>query len=94
MKGARKFKDVLKKELKKPEFKKAFEEEEIFATIAISMAKLREKEGLTQKELAKRMHTSQQMVARLENLSNRSCSIRTLVKAARVLNKRLVVKFV
>ncbi|MFC1644032.1 helix-turn-helix domain-containing protein [Candidatus Omnitrophota bacterium] len=94
MKGARKFKDELKEQLKDPKFKKAFEEEEIFATIAISMAKLREKEGLTQKELAKRMNTSQQMVARLENLSNRSCSIRTLVKAARVMNKRLVVKFV
>ena len=94
MKGVRKFKDELKKELRNPEFEKAFEEEEIFSTIAISMAKLREKEGLTQKDLARRMHTSQQMVARLENLSNRSCSIRTLVKAARVMNKRLVVKFV
>ena len=94
MKGARKFKDKLKKELENPDFKKAFEDEEVFASIAITLAKLREKEGLTQKELAKRMHTSQQMVARLEDLSNQSCSIKTLIKAARVMNKRLVVKFV
>ena len=94
MKRTRKLKDRIQKEIKDPEFKKAFEEEEIFASVAIALAKLREKEGLTQKELARRMHTSQQMVARLENLDNRSCSLRTLIKAAHVLNKRLVVKFV
>ncbi|MDP8299616.1 MAG: helix-turn-helix transcriptional regulator [Candidatus Tantalella remota] len=94
MKGVRKFKDKLKEELKNTEFRKAFEEEEIFASIAVSLAKLREKEGLTQTDLAKRMHTSQQMVARLENLSNKSFSLKTLAKAASALNKRLVIKFI
>jgi len=94
MKGARKLKDRIQQELKDAEFKKAFEEEEVFSSIAIALAKLREEEGLTQKELARRMHTSQQMVARLENLDNKSCSLKTLVRAARVLNKRLMIKFV
>ena len=94
MKGARKFKDHLQEELKNPEFKEAFDEEDVYASVAIALARLRIKEGLTQKDLAKRMHTSQQMVARLENLDNKSCSLKTLIKAAAVLNKRLVVRFV
>lgn len=94
MKGVRKYKDHLKEELKDPEFKEAFDEEDVFASIAIALARLRIKEGLTQKELAEKMHTSQQMVARLENLDNKSCSLKTLIKAAAILNKRLVIRFV
>lgn len=94
MKGTVKFKDYLKEELKNPEFKKAFEEEEIYASLAIQIAKIRQKKKITQAELAKRLHTTQQTVSRLEDIHNQSYSLRTLVELARALNKRLEVEFV
>ncbi|MFH0738980.1 MAG: helix-turn-helix domain-containing protein, partial [Candidatus Omnitrophota bacterium] len=77
MKGTVKFKAYLKEELKKPEFKKVFDEEEICASLAIQAAKIRQKEGLTQKGLAKRLHTTQQTVSRLEDIHNRRYSLKT-----------------
>jgi DNA-binding transcriptional regulator YiaG len=94
MRGTVKFKDYLKEELKNPEFKKAFEEEEIYASLAIQIAKIRQKKKLTQAELAKRLHTTQQTVSRLEDIHNQSYSLRTLVELARALNKHLEVEFV
>lgn len=94
MKSARKFKDRLKKDLKSRGFKEAFDEEEIYADLAIQIAKIREKEHLSQKALAKRLHTTQQTVSRLEDIHNRSYSLRTLIKLAQVLHKKLKVEFV
>jgi DNA-binding transcriptional regulator YiaG len=94
MKDAKKFKDILKEDLKDPEFKKAFDEEEIYANLAIQIAKIREKEHLSQKELAKRLHTTQQTVSRLEDIHNRSYSLGTLIKLAQALHKKLKVEFV
>lgn len=93
MKGTIKFKDYLKKELKDPEFSEAFDEEEIYASLAIQIAKIRQQEKLTQKELAKRLHTTQQTISRLENIYDKSYSIQTLIKLARILDKRVSVKF-
>lgn len=94
MKGVRKFKDRLKKDLKSPEFHKAFREEEVYASLAIQIAKIREKENLTQGELAKRLHTTQQTISRLENVHNRSYTLQTLIKLATALHKQLEVKLV
>ena len=94
MKGVRKFKDRLKKDLKNPEFRKAFKEEEVYASLAIQIAKIREKENLTQGELAKRLHTTQQTISRLENVHNRSYTLQTLIKLATALHKQLEVKLV
>lgn len=44
----------LREELRDPEFKKAFDEEDLPARLAIQIAKLREKEGLTQQALTTR----------------------------------------
>lgn len=93
MKGVRRFRDRLNRDLKNPEFRKAFEEEEIFAEIAIQIAKLREKEGLSQKELAEKLHTTQQTVSRLEDMDNTSYSLKTLVKVAQLFHKKLEIKF-
>ncbi len=94
MKGARRFRDRLKEDLKDPEFRRAFDEEEVYASLAIQIAKIRQKKKLTQQELAKRLHTTQQTVSRLENIHNGSYSLATLIKLARVLDKRLRVKLV
>ena len=94
MKGVRSFEERLKKELKNPEFQKAFEEEEIYASLAIQMAKIMEARGLTQKKLAQLLHTSQQAVSRLENPSNRSCSLNTLIKLAKAFHKKIKIQFI
>jgi DNA-binding XRE family transcriptional regulator len=89
-----KFNDYLKEQLRDPEFKKTFDEEEVYASVAIQIAKLREKEHLTQKELAERLNTTQQTLSRLEDIHNKSYSIQTLIKLASVFHKRLKVEFV
>ncbi len=94
MKNTVRFKDYLKEELKNKEFKKAFNEEEVYASLAIQTAKIRQEKGITQEELAKRLHTTQQTVSRLEDIHNKSYSLKTLIKLARALNKRLKVEFV
>ena len=45
MRGLRRFRDKLKEDLKNPEFKKAFDEEETYASLAIQTAKIRQKKG-------------------------------------------------
>ncbi len=94
MKGVRRFKDRLKEDLKDAEFRKAFDEEEIYASLAIQIARIRQKKKLTQQQLAKRLHTTQQTISRLENVYNKSYSLRTLIKLARVLGKRVKVELV
>ncbi|MCK4852263.1 MAG: helix-turn-helix transcriptional regulator [Candidatus Omnitrophica bacterium] len=94
MKNVRSFKDRLKKDLKNPEFRKAFDEEEVYAALAIQIAKIREKQNVTQKELARRLHTTQQTISRLEDTRNTSYSLKTLIKLARVFHKKVKIKFV
>ncbi len=89
----RKFRDRLKEDMKDQEFKEAFEEEEIFASVAIQISKLREQEGITQAVLAKELKTTQQTVSRLEQAENKSCSLKTLTKVAHVFNKNLEIRF-
>lgn len=79
--------------MKNKEFKKAFDEEEVPARIAIQIATLREKNHLTQKQLSNRLHTTQQNVSRLEHPENKSLTINTLQKLASVFHKELVVQF-
>ena len=90
----RRFKDRLKEDLRDPEFRKSFDEEEIYASLAIQIAKLREQRHLTQVQLAKLLDTKQQTVSRFEDQKNRRYSVRTLINIAHALNKRLEIKFV
>jgi ribosome-binding protein aMBF1 (putative translation factor) len=86
--------DVLKEQLKDPEARKAYEEEGIYVDLAVQIAKLREKEGYSQKDLAKKLHTTQQTVSRLESSDNRSITLGTLIRLAKALHKRLDIRFV
>jgi DNA-binding XRE family transcriptional regulator len=94
MTNARRFRDYLKEQLKDPAVREAYEEEGLFVELAIQVAHLRQKQGLTQQELAKRLHTSQQTVSRLESPKNGSLSLRTLVKLAHALGKQVKVQFI
>ncbi|MCG2712303.1 MAG: helix-turn-helix domain-containing protein [Candidatus Omnitrophica bacterium] len=84
----------LKEDFKNPEFRKAFDEEEVFAPLAIQVAKIRQKKKLTQLELAERLHTTQQTISRLEDIHNKSYSLQTLIKLAGALDKKLKVELV
>ena len=94
MKKERTLRDRLRKDLKNPEFRKAFDEEEIYASLAIQVAKIRQKKKLTQLELARRLHTTQQTISRLEDVHNKGYSLQTLIKLAEALHKKLKVEFV
>ena len=94
MKGARKFSEYLKEELKKKKFKRAFDEEEIYANLAIQIVRLRQVNGFTQKDVAEILHTTQQTVSRLEDPYNKSFSLNTLVRLAAAFHKKIKIQFV
>lgn len=94
MKGVRKFQDYLKEQLRDEEFRKGYEEEGVYAQLAIQIARLRTKKKLSQRRLARLLRTSQQTVSRLEDPQNTSYSLHTLVKLAHALGKELKVQFV
>ena len=78
MKGVEKFSTYLKKELKDREFREAFEKEEVYAELAIQIARLRQSRGYTQKDLARFLGTTQQTVSRLEDPGNNGLSVSIL----------------
>ena len=85
------FEDLLKKELKGSAFRKGYEKEKRSLFLAYRILEIREKLGITQKELAKRMGTSQQAVARLESGEYEGFTIKTLEAVAEALGAELVV---
>ena len=84
-----------KKALRDPDVRKAYEEadDDPFLEVATQLIRLREKNRLTQAQLAKKLKTSQQAVARLESLNYRGHSLQTLEKIAQLYNKTLLVQF-
>ena len=83
----------LKGELKNKEFKKAFDAEDICARLALMIAEKRQKLGVSQAELARRIHTKQQVVSDIETLRHPNITILTLDKIATALNSHLTITF-
>lgn len=79
----------LREELRVPGFKKAFDEEDLPARLALQIAKLRESKGLTQRALARKLHISQQALSQLEDPSSARYTLRTLQRLAAALERRL-----
>lgn len=86
------FQDMLKKELKNPEFKKLYDEYGRQLEIAYQILQLRKKKKMSQLELAKRIGTKQSNIARLE-AGQQNFSIDTLEKIANALDCRLNINF-
>lgn len=86
-------KEVLAEELKDPEFKKLYEEEGRKLNLAYKIVKARHKAGLTQKALAKKIHTSQAAIARIERGDYLGYSLRTLEKVALATGAHLEIQF-
>ena len=81
----------LAKEMQSPQFASAFHKELSRNRLAEQIVALREKQGWTQAELARKVGTTQPSIARLENPNYRFYSLKMLEKVAAVLSARLVV---
>jgi transcriptional regulator with XRE-family HTH domain len=87
-----KLKDLHKKWMKDPNYRREYEAmEEEFALIA-EVAKARARAGLSQAELARRMKTTQSTIARLESGRGQP-STRTLDRFAKATGHRLKISF-
>ena len=75
----------LEKQLKDPEFARRFDQAGEAWDVALQIAALREKAGLSQKELARKLKTSQQNISRLESPSYAGHSLSMVRRVANVL---------
>lgn len=86
--------EVLKQQLKDPEFRFYFERAKAVSEIARLVHDARVRAKITQSELAKRAKTSQTVIARLESATDKRIpSLDLLQRIARALNARLLVSF-
>ena len=60
----------------------------------MKIAKLREKRGLSQQQLAKRMGTSQQAISRIESGEYQGFTLKTLEKIAEATGTRVKIEFI
>jgi ribosome-binding protein aMBF1 (putative translation factor) len=84
--------DLHKKWMKQPKYRKEYEALEEEFVLASAVIDARNGAGLTQEELARKMGTTQPVVARLESGRARP-SLRTLERLARATRSRLVITF-
>ena len=75
----------LEDQLKDPIFAKRFENAGEAWDVALQLAALREKAGLSQKELARKLRTSQQQISRLESPDYEGHSLSMLRRVAEIL---------
>ena len=87
------YNEMLKKELKDPEFRREYEALEEEFEVASQIIDLRIKKGLTQKELAEKVHTSQSCIARLESGTYRNLSLSFLRRVGKALGVQPHIKF-
>jgi ribosome-binding protein aMBF1 (putative translation factor) len=78
--------------MKDLEFKKAWHDLDPEIELIESMVKAREKVGLTQAELAKKIGTKQPALSRLERGGFSKATVETLKKIAKALDAKLVIK--
>ena len=86
------FERYLAQEIKNKEFKKAFEKEGRRLEIAYKIFQLRKRKKFSQKELARKLDTTQSVVARIE-AGQQNFSIDTLEKIANALDSHLNISF-
>ena len=84
--------DMHKRWMKNPKYRKAYEALEEEFVLAAAVIDARNRAGLTQQELARKMGTTQPVVARLESGRGRP-SMRTLERVAAATGSRLLIGF-
>jgi len=83
----------LEEQLRDPKFAERFRRAGEAWDVALQIAALREKAGISQKELARRLKTSQQHISRLESPDYEGHSLANLRRVAEVLHARVRVLF-
>jgi transcriptional regulator with XRE-family HTH domain len=84
--------DLHKKWMERPKYRKAYEALEEEFALASAVIAARNQAGLTQQALARKMGTTQPVVARLESGRTRP-SMRTLERLAKATGLRLLIRF-
>ena len=84
--------DDLKKRLKNPEFKKAWEESETEYQLSRTLIKARLLKKISQRELAKRASTTQAAISRIESMDSNP-SVLLLKRLAEALGTKLKIGF-
>jgi transcriptional regulator with XRE-family HTH domain len=79
----------LEEQLKDPVFAGRFERAGEAWDVALQIAALREKAGLSQKDLARKLKTSQQQISRLESPSYEGHSLSMLRRVAKALSAKV-----
>lgn len=83
----------LAQEMKDKTFKKAFEEESHRLRIAFQIIQMRKQRKLSQEELARKLETSQSVIARME-AGQQNFTTDTLQRVAEAFNRCLKIEFV
>src|SRR5258706_15487059 len=79
----------LEEQLSDPEFAERFKRAGEAWDVALQIAALREQAGLSQKDLARKLKTSQQQISRLESPSYEGHSLSMLRRVAKALHARV-----
>lgn len=79
----------LEEQLRDPDFAERFKRAGEAWDVALQIAAFREKAGLSQKELARKLKTSQQQISRLESPSYEGHSLSMLRRVAKVLRAKV-----
>ncbi|MEK7849236.1 MAG: helix-turn-helix domain-containing protein [Candidatus Omnitrophota bacterium] len=83
----------LEEKLKNKEFRQAFELERAKVALAQKIAELRQEGHVTQKELAKRLHVSQQFISQIETAEENNLTLDTLIGLAKSLGRGIKISF-
>lgn len=83
------FDRYLEEQMRDPAFARRFEEAGEAWDVAVQIAALRQQAGISQKELARRLKTSQQQISRLESPGYEGHSLSMLRRVAKALRARV-----
>ena len=87
------FREHLEESLKDPEFKKVWEESEAEYQLATKLIEARLKKKMSQRDLAKKVKTSQAAISRVEAM-NGNPSLFFLKRIAHALGTKLAINFI
>lgn len=87
------FTRYLEEQLKDPEFRKYWEEDEPEFQLRLAIIDARNETGMTQEQLAKASGLNQRVISRIQT-GNANPTLRTIGKLARGFGKKLEIRFV
>lgn len=86
------FEEDLAKRLKNPKFKRLWNESELEYLLAKKLIEKRLQKKISQRELARKLNTSQAVISRIETM-RANPSLQLLKRIAEVLDTRLILNF-